>query len=108
MGGDADRRGRGAAATRQPGGCDRPLPAGGGGAVGARDPAPVGRADWPAIAQLYDALAAPTGSPVVEINRAIAIAETQGSEAGLAVLVAVAGDVRLADYQPYWARVPGC
>ena len=65
------------------------------------------RADWAAIAQLYDALAALTGSPVVEINRAVAIAETRGAAAGLAVLDAVAGDARLADYQPYWAARAG-
>ena len=44
----------------------------------------TGRADWPAIEQLYDALPAITASPVVAINRAIAIAETRGAAAGLA------------------------
>ena len=63
----------------------------------------TGRADWPAIAQLYDALAALTGSPVVAINRAVAIAETLGPAAGLAALDAIGTDARLADYQPYWA-----
>ena len=53
--------------------------------------------------QLYDALHALTGSPVVAINRAVALAETQGADAGLAALDALAGDARLADYQPYWA-----
>ncbi len=50
----------------------------------------TGRADWPAIVQLYDALAVLTGSPVVEINRAVAVAETRGAAAGLAVLDGVA------------------
>ncbi len=63
----------------------------------------TGRADWAAISRLYDALAAMTGSPVVAINRAVALAETQGAEAGLAALDALAEDARLADYQPYWA-----
>src|SRR5262249_21343928 len=36
----------------------------------------TGRSDWSAIERLYDALSALTGSPVVAINRAIAIAET--------------------------------
>lgn len=63
----------------------------------------TGRADWAAIERLYDALAAMTGSPVVAINRAVAIAETRGSEAGLAALDALSQDARLADYQPYWA-----
>src|SRR5215813_13084884 len=35
----------------------------------------TGRADWVAIERLYDALAALTGSPVVAVNRAIAVAE---------------------------------
>ena len=62
-----------------------------------------GRADWAAIERLYDALAALTGSPVVAINRAVAIAETRGPAAALAAIDALAGDKRLADYQPYWA-----
>ena len=67
----------------------------------------AGRADWPAIERLYDALAQITDSPVVAINRAIAITETQGPAAALAALDAVAGDARLADYQPYWAARAG-
>jgi RNA polymerase sigma-70 factor, ECF subfamily len=63
----------------------------------------TGVSDWNAIAQLYDALLALTGSPVVAINRAVAIAETQGPAAGLAALDALVEDRRLADYQPYWA-----
>ena len=62
-----------------------------------------GRSDWPAIVRLYDALAAITGSPVVAINRAIAVAETDGAAAGLAALEALAADPRLKEYQPYWA-----
>jgi RNA polymerase sigma-70 factor (ECF subfamily) len=62
-----------------------------------------GRADWPAIERLYAALFALTGSPVVAINRAIALAETRGAVAGLAVLDAAASDPRVAEYQPYWA-----
>jgi RNA polymerase sigma-70 factor (ECF subfamily) len=63
----------------------------------------AGRADWAAIQRLYDALEAITGSPVVAINRAIAIAETDGPRAGLAVLSALEGDGRLSQYQPDWA-----
>jgi RNA polymerase sigma-70 factor (ECF subfamily) len=63
----------------------------------------TGRADWPAIAALYGALAQLTASPVVTINHAIALAETEGTAAGLALLDSVAGDARLATYQPYWA-----
>jgi RNA polymerase sigma-70 factor (ECF subfamily) len=42
--------------------------------------------DWAQIAALYEALARQTGSPVVEMNRAIAIAELNGPEAGLEIL----------------------
>jgi RNA polymerase sigma-70 factor (ECF subfamily) len=63
----------------------------------------TGSADWAAIERLYDALAALTGSPVVAINRAIAIAETCGPAAGLAALDGIAHDKRLLEYQPYWA-----
>jgi RNA polymerase sigma-70 factor (ECF subfamily) len=59
--------------------------------------------NWADIVQLYEALLTLTPSPVVAINRALAIAETQGAEAGLAAVEAVAGDRRLAEYQPYWA-----
>lgn len=63
----------------------------------------TGSADWVAIVQLYDALQALTGSPVAALNRAVALAETQGADAGLRALDGLAGDARLADYQPYWA-----
>ncbi|HZB93872.1 MAG TPA: DUF6596 domain-containing protein [Stellaceae bacterium] len=62
-----------------------------------------GRSDWTAILRLYDALSALTGSPVVAVNRAVALAETEGAAAGLAALDVLAADLRLADYQPYWA-----
>jgi len=42
--------------------------------------------DWRQIAALYHALGQQTGSPVVEMNRAIAVAEVEGPEAGLAIL----------------------
>jgi RNA polymerase sigma-70 factor (ECF subfamily) len=42
--------------------------------------------DWPQIAALYAELAALTGSPVVECNRAVAVAETEGPQAALALL----------------------
>jgi len=63
----------------------------------------IGRSDWTAVERLYEALAAMTDSPVVAINRAIAVAETRGPAAGLAALDEVAADPRLANYQPYWA-----
>jgi RNA polymerase sigma-70 factor (ECF subfamily) len=39
--------------------------------------------DWTEIAALYGELARLTGSPVVELNRAIAVAEAEGEEPGL-------------------------
>ena len=67
----------------------------------------TGRADWAAIARLYDTLLALTGSPVVAVNRAVAIAEAGGPADGLAALDAIAPDARLHDYQPYWAARAG-
>jgi RNA polymerase sigma-70 factor (ECF subfamily) len=67
----------------------------------------TGRTDWAAIVRLYDVLAAMTGSPVVAINRAVAIAETGGAAEGLAALDRLVDDPRLADYQPYWAARAG-
>jgi RNA polymerase sigma-70 factor (ECF subfamily) len=44
------------------------------------------RRDWAAIADLYGELATRTGSPVVELNRAVALAEVDGPEAALALV----------------------
>ena len=63
----------------------------------------TGRANWPSVVLLYDALWELTGSPVVAINRAVAIAELRGAAAGLAALPEVTADERLTEYQPYWA-----
>jgi RNA polymerase sigma-70 factor (ECF subfamily) len=63
----------------------------------------TGHPNWAAVVELYDALFFLTGSPVVAINRALAIAELQGAQAALDVLQGVAADARLAEYQPYWA-----
>lgn len=62
-----------------------------------------GQANWEAVVQLYDALLALSGSPVVAINRALAIAEIHGADAALEALQEVAADPRLTEYQPYWA-----
>jgi RNA polymerase sigma-70 factor (ECF subfamily) len=63
----------------------------------------TGHANWADVVALYDTLAALTGSPVVAVNRALAIAELQGAERALEALQQLAADVRLAEYQPYWA-----
>ncbi|MBE1707441.1 MULTISPECIES: RNA polymerase sigma factor [Mesorhizobium] len=67
----------------------------------------TGRTDWPAIRALYDALFSIAGSPVVAINRAVALAETEGAMAGLAALYVLGDDNRLNEYQPYWAARAG-
>lgn len=63
----------------------------------------TGRANWRDVVQLYDALLTLTQSPVVAINRALAIAERDGANAGLDALPEPAAGARLAEYQPYWA-----
>jgi RNA polymerase sigma-70 factor (ECF subfamily) len=57
--------------------------------------------DWRRIADLYDRLVELVPSPVVELNRAVAIAMVEGPAVGLARLDALAGDERLAEY-PYF------
>jgi predicted RNA polymerase sigma factor len=61
------------------------------------------KAIWAEVVALYDALLALSGSPVVAINRALAVAELKGAQAGLDALPEPAADARLAEYQPYWA-----
>ena len=63
----------------------------------------TGKPNWAFIIQLYDGLFALSQSPVVAINRAVAIAEIHGASAGLDVLSSLEEDSRLAQYQPYWA-----
>jgi RNA polymerase sigma-70 factor (ECF subfamily) len=63
----------------------------------------TGYANWADVVKLYDALLALTASPVVAINRALAIAELHGASAGLDAIPDMAADARLAEYQPYWA-----
>ncbi|HVV85541.1 MAG TPA: RNA polymerase sigma factor, partial [Kofleriaceae bacterium] len=54
--------------------------------------------DWAAIARHYAALAARTPSPVIELNRAMALSRTDGPAAGLALLDALADEPQLARY----------
>jgi predicted RNA polymerase sigma factor len=61
------------------------------------------RPNWDEVGQLYDALLAIAESPVVAVNRALALAERDGPHAALDALKPYADDPRLADYQPYWA-----
>jgi RNA polymerase sigma-70 factor, ECF subfamily len=54
--------------------------------------------DWRQIAGLYDVLMRVEGSPVVELNRAVAIAMCEGPESGLAIVDAILARGDLADY----------
>jgi RNA polymerase sigma-70 factor, ECF subfamily len=54
--------------------------------------------DWARIVALYDALVELTGSPVVELNRAVAVAMAEGPAAGLALVDALALEPALASY----------
>jgi RNA polymerase sigma factor (sigma-70 family) len=54
--------------------------------------------DWPRIAALYDALALLTPSPVVELNRAVAVAMASGPAAGLELIDALTTEPSLKAY----------
>ncbi len=62
--------------------------------------APTGSdTDWPRIAAIYDALAQVAPSPVVELNRAVAVSMAFGPAAGLEIIDAVRNDKALQNYQ---------
>jgi RNA polymerase sigma-70 factor, ECF subfamily len=63
----------------------------------------TGKVAWSAILDLYEALVNLTGSQVAQINRAVALAEVEGADAGLQALAPVEVDDRIRTYQPYWA-----
>lgn len=63
----------------------------------------TGHANWESVVQLHHTLFALYCSPVVAINRALAIAEAQGAGGDLAALPQAGSHARLAQYQPYWA-----
>jgi RNA polymerase sigma factor (sigma-70 family) len=55
--------------------------------------------DWARIAQIYEALAQTSPSPVVELNRAVAVGMAHGPAAGLSILDALQNDKQLRNYQ---------
>ena len=61
-------------------------------ALHARAPRPE-HTDWPQIASLYAALADASPSPVVELNRAVAVAMADGPRAGLSLVERLADDL---------------
>ena len=54
--------------------------------------------DWPRIASLYEALVRSLPSPVVELNRAVAVGMAFGPEAGLAIVDALMDEPSLKNY----------
>lgn len=58
----------------------------------------VEETDWPRIVALYDALAALTGSPVVELNRAVALTMAFGPEVGLELVDSLVDEPALRGY----------
>jgi RNA polymerase sigma-70 factor (ECF subfamily) len=54
--------------------------------------------DWPQIVALYSVLARSEPSPVIELNRAVAVAMRDGPEAGLALIDAIFARGELTDY----------
>jgi RNA polymerase sigma-70 factor (ECF subfamily) len=63
--------------------------------------ADVTTTDWPQIVALYDVLLVLVPSPVVALNRAVAVAMRDGPRAGLALLDELAAEPRLRGYHPY-------
>jgi RNA polymerase sigma factor (sigma-70 family) len=63
----------------------------------------VAQTDWARIAEYYEVLAGMVPGPIVAMNRALALAETRGLDAGRAALAALAGEPKLAAYSFYWA-----
>ena len=59
--------------------------------------------DWAQIAELYGALGRLNPSPVVELNRAVAVGLASGPAAGLELLEPLLGDPALERYQPLYA-----
>ncbi|HEY2949544.1 MAG TPA: DUF6596 domain-containing protein [Micromonosporaceae bacterium] len=60
--------------------------------------ATVATTDWPQIVSLYDVLRTVAPSPLVDLNRAVAVAMVDGPEAGLALLDELGAEPRLAGY----------
>lgn len=56
--------------------------------------------DWPAIAALYAQLARIAPSPVVELNRAVAVSRAEGAADALPIVEALAADAKLSAYAP--------
>jgi RNA polymerase sigma-70 factor (ECF subfamily) len=67
------------------------------------EPASAADTDWPRIAELYALLARIEPSPVIELNRAVAVSFASGPEAGLELLQPLLAESSLERYQPLHA-----
>jgi RNA polymerase sigma-70 factor (ECF subfamily) len=67
----------------------------------------TGATAWADVVRLYDILLAVRPSAVAEVNRAVAVGEAEGADAGVAALAAVQGQDRLAGWLPYQAARAG-
>jgi RNA polymerase sigma factor (sigma-70 family) len=63
----------------------------------------VSETDWDRIVALYDLLVRQSPTPVVALNRALALAERDGVDEGRNALMALASDRKLSTYPFYWA-----
>ena len=63
----------------------------------------IQKTDWDRIVGFYQVLAQQSWSPVVALNRALALAERDGIDAGRRELIALAGEQKLSRYPFYWA-----
>jgi RNA polymerase sigma factor (sigma-70 family) len=65
----------------------------------------LGETDWARIVEYYDALVAASPGPIVSLNRALAVAELLGLDAGRAALSPLENDPKLAEYSFFWAAL---
>ena len=63
----------------------------------------IQKTDWDRIIGFYQVLAQQSWSPIVALNRALALAERDGIDAGRRELIALAGERKLSRYPFYWA-----
>jgi RNA polymerase sigma-70 factor (ECF subfamily) len=65
----------------------------------------VDETDWARIVAYYDALVTVSPGPIVALNRALALAELRGPEAGREALAPLRSDPKLAEYSFFWAAL---
>jgi RNA polymerase sigma-70 factor (ECF subfamily) len=65
----------------------------------------VADTNWQRIVELYDALLAMVPSPIVALNRGVAIAELHGLDAGRDALLVVGRDAKVSEYPFFWGAL---